>query len=291
MRQYFLGRSDAAGEGHFGVGAPPRVRILVALADDELRTALLDLVQGENFSKIQATTGRTLVNVASRTRPSLIIMSSSYPDLHGQKAILRLRRFTNAYIVVIDFFADEDGRIALLRAGADQIVDGRLGHHELRARVRSMLRRLRWVPSAVDVVDEEDGTATTASDLDDEGADSVAGPLILVSDGVVLDARNHRCWVNDVEVRLSNTEHRLLLTLMYGHPDGTGNLFTRGELLAATCGVRTASAMDDKANRSLEVHMGNLRKKLGENVRDPRRIRTVHGVGYHWMKPVELKRD
>jgi len=291
MRQYFPGFGDGAGESHFGAGAPPRVRVLIALADDELRTALLDLVQAENFSKIQATTGQTLVNVASRTRPSLIIMSSSYPDLHGQKAILRLRRFTNAYVVVIDFFADEDGRIAMLKDGADQIIDGRLGHHELRARVRSLLRRLRWVPSPAIAADEEEGTSSTASDLDVEGLDGVAGPLVLVSDGVVLDAKNHRCWVEDVEVRLSNTEHRLLLTLMYGHPDGTGNLFTRGELLAATSGARTASTTDDKANRSLEVHMGNLRKKLGENVRDPRRIRTVHGVGYHWMKPVELNRE
>ncbi|MCO1339148.1 hypothetical protein BJH93_09630 [Kocuria polaris] len=290
------------------------MRVLIALVDDELRTALLDLVQAENFSKIQATTGRALVNVASRTRPSLIIMSSSYQDLHGQKAILRLRRFTNAYIAVIDFFADEEGRIAMLKDGADQIIDGRLGQHELRARVRSLLRRLRWVPSPVaeqsgavpfsgpsgdaggspfDPLEglDDDGTLSTAADVDPGSIDGIAGPLVLVSDGVVLDAKNHRCWVDEVEVRLSNTEHRLLLTLMYGHPDGTGNMFTRRELLAATCGVRTASAMDDKANRSLEVHMGNLRKKLGENVRDPRRIRTVHGVGYHWMHPVELTRE
>ncbi|RZU60848.1 response regulator transcription factor [Zhihengliuella halotolerans] len=285
--------------------------VLVALPDKILQEVFESVAGAEGLHALAAGAGRHVVEIASRGRPSMIIIANSYRDLSGSEVVRRLRGLTGAYIVVVERGATEDQRIELLEAGADQIVDGRYSPREHQMRLRALLRRVRPVRAG-----EQSGAANAAGRDAARGtapasrtsgwrtagvsssvttpsgasrATATAAPTelpaqhVLVSDGLAVDTTQHICWLNDEELSLTRTEFRILVAMMRGRPDGSGRLLTKSELV----GVVGGSGADRSALRSLEVHVGNLRRKLGEEVRSPRWIRTVRSVGYHWLQPVE----
>ncbi|GHD04316.1 DNA-binding response regulator [Zhihengliuella salsuginis] len=289
--------------------------VLVALPDKNLQEMFEAVAETDGFRVLAAGGGRHVVEIASRGRPSMIVVSNTYRDLPGAEVVRRLRGVTGAYILVVERGAEEDQRIELLEAGADQILDGRLSPREHRMRLRALLRRVRplrgggqaGVPATCG--ETERGSAETAhpggwrtaglsapeprAGADEPAtapADRAAGApsaRVLASDGLAVDTAQHLSWLDGEQVNLTRTEFRILVALMRGRPDGTGRLLTKAELV----GVIGGSGADRSALRSLEVHVGNLRRKLGESVRDPRWIRTVRSVGYHWLQPVEAAED
>ncbi|MCO1340140.1 hypothetical protein BJH93_14780 [Kocuria polaris] len=285
--------------------------VLVALPDKILQEVFEGVAESEGLHALAAGAGRHVVEIASRGRPSMIIIANSYRDLSGSEVVRRLRGLTGAYIVVVERGATEDQRIELLEAGADQIVDGRYSPREHQMRLRALLRRVRPVRAgdqrgaapaagrdAVRGVAPSTRTSSwrTAGVISSASMPGAVSPTastavpteppaqhVLVSDGLAVDTTQHICWLNDEELSLTRTEFRILVAMMRGRPDGSGRLLTKSELV----GVVGGSGADRSALRSLEVHVGNLRRKLGEEVRSPRWIRTVRSVGYHWLQPVE----
>lgn len=279
--------------------------IMVALPDKNLQEVFESATAADGFRTLVAGAGRHVVEMAGRGRPSLIVMSNNYRDLPGAEVIRRVRGVTGAYLVVLDRGTEEEQRIELLEAGADQILDATLSPRELTARLRSLLRRVRRVagcapqttPAGRSTATARGGSAavdqgTTPHAATARGAVSAGGagvtgqaaPVnqVVESDGLRVDIGQHLAWLEGAEVHLTRTEFRILVALMRGRSEGAGRLLTKAELV----GVIGAGTADRSALRSLEVHVGNLRRKLGERVREPRWIRTVRSVGYHWMPEV-----
>jgi two-component system alkaline phosphatase synthesis response regulator PhoP len=153
--------------------------------------------------------------------------------------------------------AEDSDTVIGLEIGADDYVVKPFNLNELAARVRAVLRRSG--PEAIDV----------GGGAFEEGAEPPA-PTRLVAADVEMDVEAKRVWVGEEEVQLTPTEFKLLQTLL----ENKGKVVSPQDLLKAAWGY------EDSDTHLVEVHVGNLRAKIEENTRRPKRVKTVRGFGY-----------
>ncbi len=218
----------------------------VLVVDDEL--ALAGVVAGylerEGFSVVQAHDGPTAVALARSTSPELIVLDVMLPGFDGVEVCRQVRQFTDAYIIMLTARDEEVDKVVGLSVGADDYLVKPFSPRELIARVRAMLRRPRTVPVNPSV--------TTVGDL-------------------VVDEEARTVMVAGAPVELTRTEFDLLST-MAARPRLA---FSRRQLIDAVWG---ADWFGDE--HLVDVHVGHLRRKLGDDASEPRYVRTVRGVGY-----------
>jgi two-component system, OmpR family, alkaline phosphatase synthesis response regulator PhoP len=231
----------------------------VLVVDDEPN--LLDLVTGylerEGFVVATASDGPTAVDTARALGPDLVVLDLMLPGFDGLEVCRRLRQFTDAYVLMLTARADEVDRIVGLEVGADDYLPKPFSPRELVARVKAMLRRPR-ASSA--------GVAASASAADP--------PPSLRFGGLTIDTARHEVVLRGVTVALTPREFTLLATLA-GQP---GRVFTRAQLLEQVWGNEY---YDDHV---VDVHIANLRHKLGDDPSDPAVVETVRGVGYRFSE-------
>jgi len=220
--------------------------LTVLVVDDEV--ALAGVVAGylekEGFTAIQAHDGPTAVAMAQAHKPDLIVLDVMLPGFDGVEVCRQVRQFTDAYIIMLTARDEEVDKIVGLSVGADDYLVKPFSPRELIARVRAMLRRPRSVPVEAAVI--------TVGDLAvDEGARTVT--------------------VAGAPVELTRTEFDLLAT-MAARPRLA---FSRRQLIDAVWGE---GWFGDE--HLVDVHVGHLRRKLGDDAVEPRYVRTVRGVGY-----------
>lgn len=225
-------------------------RILVV--DDEQH--IVDLVRGylerEAFEVQTASDGPAALERAREWSPDLVVLDVMLPGLDGIEVCRQLRQFSDAYVLMLTARAEEVDRIVGLTVGADDYLTKPFSPRELVARVRAMLRRPR--------------TPT----VQEAGRDDV--PLRL-SD-LVIDRSRHVVTRDLVQFDLTAREFALLAMLA----EQPGRVFTRAQILDR---IWASEFYDEHV---VEVHLGNLRRKLGA---DPvRYIQTVRGVGYRAVK-------
>jgi two-component system alkaline phosphatase synthesis response regulator PhoP len=234
------------------VEAGGAVRVLVV--DDEAN--LVELVQGylsrEGYRVLTAGDGYTALDLARDERPDLIVLDLMLPGLDGLEVCRRLRQFSDAYVLMLTARAEEVDKVVGLSVGADDYLTKPFSPRELVARVKAMLRRPR----------------STAS------AEPEAPPPQHLGD-LVIDRAGHEVLKRGVPLALTAREHALLATLA-AHP---GRVFTRAQLLERVWG---SDFYDDHV---VEVHVGNLRRKLEDDPARPRWVQTVRGVGYRLTEP------
>jgi DNA-binding response OmpR family regulator len=218
----------------------------VLVVDDEV--ALAGVVAGylerEGFSVVQAHDGPTGVALARSTMPELIVLDVMLPGFDGVEVCRQVRQFTDAYIIMLTARDEEVDKVVGLSVGADDYLVKPFSPRELIARVRAMLRRPRVVPANPSV--------TTLGDL-------------------VVDDESRTVTVAGSRVELTRTEFDLLAT-MSARPRLA---FSRRQLIDAVWG---ADWFGDE--HLVDVHVGHLRRKLGDDASEPRYVRTVRGVGY-----------
>ena len=218
----------------------------VLVVDDEI--ALAGVVAGylerEGFSVVQAHDGPTAVALARSTLPELIVLDVMLPGFDGVEVCRQVRQFTDAYIIMLTARDEEVDKVVGLSVGADDYLVKPFSPRELIARVRAMLRRPRAVPASPSV--------TTVGDL-------------------VVDEESRTVMVAGAPVELTRTEFDLLAT-MAARPRLA---FSRRQLIDAVWG---ADWFGDE--HLVDVHVGHLRRKLGDDASEPRYVRTVRGVGY-----------
>ena len=230
------------------VGEPDPIAVVVE-DDADIRALVADVLAQSGFRVVSAATGREGLQAVTAHDPDLVTLDLNLPDLDGMEVCRRIREVTDAYIVMLSARPEEIDRLMGLETGADDYLTKPFSPRELRARVAAMMRRPR-----------RHGAAAS----DDARPSLRHGDL-----EVDVDARQVR--LGDTELDLTRTEFDLLATLL----SGPRRVWSRDTLLRSVWG-------DDWIGDGhlVEVHMGNLRRKLGDDPREGRYIRTVRGVGY-----------
>lgn len=217
-------------------------RGMVVIVEDERTIAELErlyLTQA-GFGVHLATDGAQGLADIRRLAPVAVIIDVGLPGMDGTEVVRRLRAEQNwVPVVFVTAHDSEIDRVVGLELGADDYLTKPFSPRELVARVKGLVRR-----------------AATPST-----------PTVRRAGRVELDERARRVMVDGAAVNLTTTEFDLLAHLL-AHPD---QVFSREQLLSSVWGVA-----DYSGSRTVDVHIGQLRAKLGE----PDPIRTVRGVGY-----------
>ncbi|NNJ12361.1 response regulator transcription factor [Chloroflexales bacterium ZM16-3] len=227
----------------------------VLVVDDEAR--LRELVRGyleqAGFQVTLADNGLRALEIARRQPPDLVVLDLMLPGIDGLEVCRQLRSFSDAYVLMLTARAEEIDRVIGLEVGADDYLTKPFSPRELVARVRAMLRRPR------------------------AGLSSEAPPpLDLVFGPLTIDHARHEARLAGAPLALTSLEYDLLAALA-AHP---GRAFTRAQLLDRVWGDTYFG--DDHV---VDVHIANLRKKLGDDPAQPQFIATVRGVGYRFVEP------
>jgi two-component system, OmpR family, alkaline phosphatase synthesis response regulator PhoP len=223
----------------------------VLVVDDEQNLVELvqDYLEREGYTVQTAYDGLTALDLARATSPDLVVLDLMLPGLDGVEICRRLRQFSDAYVLMLTARAEEIDKIVGLSVGADDYMTKPFSPRELVARVKAMLRRPR-----------------AGADLDDEM------PAPRHFGDLVVDESRHEATRRGEVVPLTPREFALLNTLL-SHP---GRVFTRTQLLERVWG----DAYYDE--HVVDVHVGNLRKKIEDDPTRPRYVETVRGVGYRF---------
>ncbi|MCL4114927.1 UNVERIFIED_CONTAM: hypothetical protein GTU68_013635 [Idotea baltica] len=171
------------------------------------------------------------------------------PELDGIDTLRELRKFSEVHVIMLTAAAEETDRLIGLSVGADDYVTKPFSPREVVARVKAVLRRTR--------------TST---------AERLAEPLEYTS--ITVDIERHVVLVDDQEVDLSALQFSLLRALA----ESPGRVFARHQLIDRVWGRDFYGE-----ERIVDVHVGNLRKALGDSASEPRFIETVRGVGYRFI--------
>lgn len=224
----------------------------IVVVDDEgpIRELVASYLRDEGFEVEELVSGNALLDRADR-KPDidLVVLDVRMPGINGIDALRELRTKSQTYVILLTAAAEETDRLIGLSVGADDYVTKPFSPRELVARVKAVLRRTR-----------------TAM------AEPVAAPMIF--DGIVVDPEQYEVKVDGVAVDLSALQFNLLLTMA----ESPGRVFARHQLIARVWG-------DDffGEQRIVDVHVGNLRKAIGDSASEPRFISTVRGVGYKFI--------
>lgn len=226
----------------------------ILMIDDQ--ASIRELVElyltNEGFRVVMARNGRDGLFIARQELPDLILLDVMMPDMDGFTFLKEHRKERDTPIIILTARNDETDRVLGLEMGADDYVTKPFNPRELVARVRAVLRRMR-------------------RDMEELGVIYRAG-------GLVVQPSSHRAYLEDAPIDLTRTEFDLL-TIMMATP---GRAFSRWELLE-----RLDASDTDNYERTIDVHIRNLRTKIEPNPSQPRYVETVYGVGYRFAEKLD----
>jgi DNA-binding response OmpR family regulator len=229
--------------------------ILVVDDDPKIRELLRLYVAREGHRVIHAGDGPEALEAAARARPDLVLLDVMLPGLDGFEVCRRLRDDgAEMPILLLTARSGDSDKVIGLDIGADDYIVKPFSPRELMARVRAQLRRHR-------------------PRTPDEPA--------LASNGLILDPGAVEVRLDGQVVELTPFEFRILHRLM----QRPGRVFNRDELIDAIHGDDDPGITD----RTIDVHLGRLRRKLGDDAAAPRFVATVRSVGYKFIGPVERR--
>jgi len=223
-------------------------RVLIVDDDAELVALLGEFLAGEGFAVLSAADGERGARAALAERPDLVVLDVMLPGLNGFEALKRIRERSAVPVVMLSARGEEVDRVVGLELGADDYLPKPFSPRELAARIRAVLRR---------------------------GRAAASGEAVVAVGDVELDPGARRVRRAGAEMELTGTEFSLLERLLRE----AGAVVRREELYRDVLG-RRAGGFD----RSLDVHVSALRRKLGPASGGGERIKTVRGVGYQYLR-------
>lgn len=226
---------------------PSGLRALVV--EDEVKLAGLigSYLERDGFEVTLAHDGLEALTAARDVDPDVVVLDLGLPRLDGVEVCRRIRTFSDCYVVMLTARADEVDTLIGLSVGADDYMTKPFSPRELIARIGAMLRRPR---------------APTASP--DSAGGRTFGPLMI-------DFQGRDVWLDGEPVQLTRTEFDVLAALA----DRPRMVFTRRQLIERVWGQTWVGD-----EHLVDVHVGHLRRKLGDDATRGRYVRTVRGVGY-----------
>lgn len=218
----------------------------ILIVDDE--ESILELVtaylEPEGYMLRTATDGDAGLRLARTWKPDLIVLDIMLPSLDGLEFLTRLRRTSDAYVIMLTARSEETDKIVGLSLGADDYMTKPFSPRELLARVKAALRRT-------------------------SGSAGSGGDRILATASVRMDTGSRQVWVGEQEIELTAVEFDVLGALV----SHRGLVLSREQILDHVWGPNYFGE-----TRVVDVHVGHIRQKLG----DDSLIATVRGVGYRF---------
>lgn len=220
----------------------------ILIVDDKLNTLrlLTDYLSENGFRIVTATNGRDALFVARHEKPDIVLLDIMMPEMDGLEFVRHFRRERQTPVIMLTARVEETDKVVGLELGADDYVTKPFGMAELVARIRAVLRRASEPPSPVEILRIGD---------------------------VTLDRGTHLVRFEDRRIELTPSEFDLLTVLM----SAPGQVFTRTQLLE-----RLKGDLFENVERTVDVHVRNLRAKLEPDPANPHYILTVFGVGYRF---------
>jgi DNA-binding response OmpR family regulator len=227
--------------------------VLVVDDDANIRDLLRLYLTRDGQRVVFASDGPGALAVARDIGPDLVLLDVMLPGLDGFEVCRQLREESDVAILLLTARSGDSDKVVGLDLGADDYVVKPFSPRELMARVRAQLRR------------------RMSAQRDDP---------VLASNGLVVDPGAMEVQVNHRPIEMTSIEFRILHTLMRR----AGRVFTRDELISA-------SHADDAGilDRTVDVYVGRLRRKLGDSAESPHYVATVRSVGYKFVSAVETR--
>ncbi len=218
----------------------------ILVADDKanIRNLVRDYLEAEDFRVVIAANGREALYAARAEKPDLILLDIMMPEMSGYEFIKAYRKESETPIILLTAKLDETDKVLGLELGADDYVTKPFGMKELTARIHAVLRRALRTPLEPDT---------------------------LKIGSIQLDKDSRTVTVDGKPVSLTPSEFDLLYVLMFT----PGKVFSRSDLL-----LKLQGTTFEGVERTIDVHIRNLRTKIEQDPSTPQYIITVFGVGY-----------
>ncbi|GAV31082.1 MAG: response regulator transcription factor [Anaerosomatales bacterium] len=228
-----------------------RRTVLVVDDNEKIVEVLAAYLEAAGYEVVTAHDGEAAIEAVRARRPDIALLDIMLPGVDGIELTRRFQRDYDLPVILVTAKTEEIDRLIGLEVGADDYVSKPFSPREVVARVKAVLRR----------VDRSSATS--------------AGETIVVGD-LVVDTARREVTVAGEKVELTRTEFEILAT-MAAHP---GRVYSRLQLLEAVSGDAF-----EGYERTIDAHVKNIRKKIGDDPKEPRYIRTVFGVGYKVEAP------
>ena len=225
-------------------------KILIIDDDMDLCGLLEEYLSGEGFELETCHDGNQGYELAISNTYALVVLDVMLPGCNGFDVLKKIRKTSEVPILMLTARSDEVDRIVGLEIGADDYLAKPFNPRELLARIRAIFRRTKSSP---------------------ENAATVDGQSKLCVGDILLELTARRAILRGKEIALTSVEFNLLRELL----ESAGKIVTREKLNTTVLG-REYSPLD----RSIDVHISNLRKKLGSLEGDTERIKAIRGEGY-----------
>jgi two-component system alkaline phosphatase synthesis response regulator PhoP len=220
----------------------------ILIVDDKssVRTLVRDYLSAEGFRVVEAENGREALYAARHEKPDLILLDIMMPEMGGYEFLRLHRRERNTPVILLTAKLEESDKVLGLELGADDYVTKPFGMRELAARIRAVLRRI--------------GQAAPPDE-------------VLRAADVVLDRGSRSVQIAGRPVQLTPSEFDLLAVLMAT----PGRVYSRAVLLQ-----QIQSSAYEGVERTIDVHVRNLRTKIEPEPSAPRYVETVFRIGYRF---------
>jgi len=246
-------------------------RVAVVVEDEvDIRSLLAAVLEQAGFTVYTAANGMDGLDLVRTHNPVVTTLDVNMPGMDGFETARRIRQVSTTYIVMLTARTEEIDALQGLESGADDYVTKPFRPRELRARIDAMLRRPRVHVATPSANGPSGADPSTTAGGGEEGW--------LVHKGIRLHPEIRIATLDGAELELTRSEFDILAELL-----ASGRrVLSKGDLALMLRGERYTGAeyFSDSDARAIEVHMANLRRKLGESPSSPRWIETVRGVGY-----------
>ena len=236
---------------------PTNMKILIVDDDKKLCRLVADYLEPMGYEVAAAHDGVQGLKMIQKGDYRAVILDVMMPQMDGFEVLKKLRRESDIPVLMLTARGDETDRIVGLEMGADDYLPKTFSSRELLARIRAVTRRYS---------------------ISERQATLAARDKALIFGNLEIDQDSRTAHLDKKPLNLTPIEYDLLLILARS----AGRVLTRDQLLDAVAG-RSYEVFD----RSVDVHISSLRRKLGENPRKPRFIKTVRTAGYLFKEPEE----
>jgi two-component system alkaline phosphatase synthesis response regulator PhoP len=225
----------------------------VLVVDDDAKTVeLVKLyLNRDGYRVITAYEGEEALRLAREAHPDLIVLDLMLPGINGLEICRILRKESDVPIIMLTAMTTDEDKLAGLGLGADDYVTKPFSPRELAARVRAVLRRLP----------------------------GERGPDMIIHGDLTVDFLKHEAYLNDKPLNLTPIEFKLLGTMV----KEPGRVFSRAQIIEKALGYDF-----DGFDRTIDVHILKLRRKLEPDPRHPYYIKTIYGAGYKLLEEASV---